>query len=283
LPKINNVVPSNLDNSQFLTYLQSISLNMVLKYLNKLTARFGYQVTPEKMPLQPDMAADPLFVSLYDQVRPFTMTSPERLYSLYQSIEYVAANKISGDFVECGVWKGGSCMLMALLLKRLGITDRKIYLYDTFEGMSEPTDADKQFNGEAANDLLNQSVKEDENSVWCYSTLEEVQSNVFSTGYNPQNFIISKGKVEDTIPGVIPGEIALLRLDTDWYESTYHELIHLYPLLVENGILIIDDFGHWEGAKKAVLQYFDEKKLHPFIQRVDYTGRLIVKSGNMME
>jgi len=255
---------------------------MVLKYLNKLTARFGYQVIPEKVPLQPDMAADPLFVSLYNQVRPFTMTSSERLFSLYQSIQYVVANKIPGDFVECGVWKGGSCMMMALLLKRLGVNDRKIYLYDTFEGMSEPTEADKQFNGETANDLLNQSVKEDENSVWCYSTLEEVQSNVFSTGYEPQNFIITKGKVEDSIPGVIPGKIALLRLDTDWYESTYHELIHLYPLLVENGILIIDDFGHWEGAKKAVLQYFNENNLHPFIQRVDYTGRMIVKSGNMM-
>lgn len=173
--------------------------------------------------------------------------------------------------------------MMALILKRLGVNDRKIFLYDTFEGMSEPTDADKKFNGVKASDLLNQSNKSDEYSVWCYSTIEEVQSNIFSTGYNPQNFIISKGKVEDTIPGLIPGEIALLRLDTDWYESTYHELIHLYPLLAENGILIIDDFGRWEGAKKAVLQYFDEKNLHTLIQRVDYTGRLIVKSGNMME
>ncbi|MGL6266282.1 MAG: TylF/MycF/NovP-related O-methyltransferase [Chitinophagaceae bacterium] len=255
---------------------------MLFKYLNKLTARFGYQFTSVKLPLKPDMAADPLFVSLYNQVRPFTMTSPERLYSLYQSIQYVVANKIPGDFVECGVWKGGSCMMMALLLKRLGITDKKIYLYDTFEGMSEPTEADKKFTGESANDLLNQSGKENDNSIWCYSTLEDVQSNVFSTGFDPQNFIFTKGKVEDSIPGVMPGEIALLRLDTDWYESTYHELIHLYPLLLENGILIIDDFGHWEGAKKAVLQYFKEKNLHPIIHRVDYTGRMIVKSGNMM-
>jgi hypothetical protein len=173
-------------------------------------------------------------------------------------------------------------MMMALMLKRLGVNDRKIFLYDTFEGMSEPTEADKQFNGEKAHDLLTQADKGDENSVWCFSTLEEVQSNVYSTGYDPQNFIITRGKVEDSIPGVIPGRIALLRLDTDWYESTYHELIHLYPLLSENGILIIDDFGHWEGAKKAVLQYFEEKGLHPLIQRVDYTGRIIIKSGNMM-
>ncbi len=255
---------------------------MVLKYLNKLITRFGYQITSVEVPLQPDMAADTIFVSLYNEVRPFTMTSPERLYSLYQSVQYVVSNKIPGDFVECGVWKGGSCMMMALILKRLGVNDRKIFLYDTFEGMSEPTEADKQFNGQAANDLLNHSVKEDENSVWCYSTLEEVQSNVFSTGYDPQNFIITKGKVEDSIPGVIPGRIALLRLDTDWYESTYHELIHLYPVLSENGIMIIDDFGHWEGAKKAVIQYFEERNMYPLIQRVDYTGRILVKTGNFM-
>ena len=255
---------------------------MVLKYFNHLAARFGYQIIPDSSPISSDIAADKEFMTLFTLVKPFTMTSVERLYSLYQSIHYVVSNKIPGNFVECGVWRGGSCMMMALVLKRLGVNDRKIFLYDTFEGMSEPSEADKQFSGENANDLLNKADKADENSVWCYSTLEEVQSNVYSTGYEPHNFIITKGKVEDSIPGVIPGGISLLRLDTDWYESTYHELIHLYPLLAENGILIIDDFGHWEGAKKAVLQYFNEKNIYPLIQRVDYTGRMIVKSGNMM-
>ena len=255
---------------------------MDLKYLNKLTARFGYQVTPNIVSLPPDIAADETFVALYNQVKAFTMTSPERLYSLYQSVQYVVGNNIPGDFVECGVWKGGSCMMMALVLKRLNVNDRKIYLYDTFEGMSEPTEADKQFSGEDAGLLLNEADKTDENSVWCLSTLEEVQANVYSTGYDAGLFVFTKGKVEDSIPGVVPSGISLLRLDTDWYESTYHELIYLYPLLSENGILIIDDFGHWEGAKKAVLQYFEEKKLHPLIQRVDYTGRIIIKSGNLL-
>lgn len=126
---------------------------MVLKYLNKLTARFGYQVIPEVVPLPPDIASDETFVALYNQVKAFTMTSPERLYSLYQSVHYVVGNNIPGDFVECGVWKGGSCMMMALVLKRLNVNDRKIYLYDTFEGMSEPTADDKQFSGEHAGEL----------------------------------------------------------------------------------------------------------------------------------
>ena len=255
---------------------------MLLKYLNKLTARFGYLVIPEVVPLPPDIASDETFVALYNQVKAFTMTSPERLYSLYQSVHYVVRNNIPGDFVECGVWKGGSCMMMALVLKRLNVNDRKIYLYDTFEGMSEPTSDDKQFSGEHAGELLNQADRADENSVWCFSTLEEVQSNVYSTGYDTGLFVFTKGKVEESIPGVVPSRISLLRLDTDWYESTYHELIYLYPILTENGILIIDDFGHWEGAKKAVIQYFNEKNLKPFIQRVDYTGRLIIKSGNLL-
>jgi O-methyltransferase len=84
--------------------------------------------------------------------------------------------------------------------------------------------------------------------------------------------------VEDSIPGQMPGSVALLRLDTDWYASTYHEMTHLYPILQTRGVLIIDDFGHWEGAKKAILQYFDEHKLYPLMNRIDNTGRILVKS-----
>ena len=77
------------------------------------------------------------------------------------------------------------------------------------------------------------------------------------------------------IPKYLPGEIALLRLDTDWYKSTQHELIHLYPLLVGSGVLIIDDYGHWQGAKKAVDEYFSDKKI--LLNRIDYTGRISIK------
>ena len=83
--------------------------------------------------------------------------------------------------------------------------------------------------------------------------------------------------VEDTIPNQAPKEIALLRLDTDWYESTLHELEHLYPRLVSGGVLIIDDYGHWRGAREAVDEYIDKHKLKLFLTRIDYTGRLCVK------
>lgn len=248
---------------------------MILKYLNKAAARFGYRLERNAPQLPPDIAADKAFMEIYHQVRPFTMTSAERLYALYQSVIYICEHKIPGDLVECGVWKGGSCMMMALVLQQQRDHERKIWLYDTFEGMSEPTGEDRQLTGESADLLLQQEDKADPDSIWCYSTIETVTGNVLSTELSADRFVFTKGKVEDTIPAVIPSVISLLRLDTDWYESTKHELLHLYPLLSSQGVLIIDDFGHWEGAKKAVLEYFKDSK--PLIQRVDYTGRMLVK------
>ncbi len=101
---------------------------------------------------------------------------------------------------------------------------------------------------------------------------------MLSTGYPKEKIHLIKGKVEDTIPENIPKEIALLRLDTDWYESTKHELIHLFPLLKPNGILIIDDYGHWEGARKAVDEYISDNNIHILLNRIDYSGRISVKT-----
>ena len=75
----------------------------------------------------------------------------------------------------------------------------------------------------------------------------------------------------------MPKQIALLRLNTDWFESTYHELVHLYPLLSKGGVLIIDDYGHWQGARKAVDTYFKEQGIYPLLHRIDYTGRIMQK------
>jgi hypothetical protein len=246
-------------------------------FINKIAARFGLKLVSIHPELPPDLAQDMVFMRYYQRVKPYTMTSPERLYALYQAVRYTLDNNIPGHFVECGVWKGGSCMLMAMMLAEHGDNNRLIYLYDTFEGMSEPTEKDKQFSGESAEMLLQQADKEFQGSIWCYSSLEEVRTNVLSVGLPSERFVLTKGKVEDTIPGVIPGQVALLRLDTDWYESTRHELIHLYPLLSAKGILIIDDFGHWEGARKAVEEYFSEQGIVPYIHRIDYTGRLVLK------
>jgi len=251
---------------------------MVVKVLNSVFKKFGYQLSKKEDEAIIDILQDEAFMKIYTQCRPFTMTSPERMYSLYKSVEYVLQNNIAGDFVECGIWRGGCSMIMALTLLKHGVTDRKIYMYDTYEGMSAPTDEDKSITGKTAQEILSTQDRLDRTSIWCYSALEEVKANLAKTGYPADQLFFVKGKVEDTIPGTIPATIALLRLDTDWYESTWHELQHLYPILSQKGILIIDDYGHWQGAKRAVDNYISTEKIKILLNRIDYTGRIAVKS-----
>ena len=210
-------------------------------------------------------------------VAPYTMTSVERIVALINATKYVIENDIPGDIVECGVWRGGSMMVIAQTLKQLGSTDRKLYLYDTFEGMSPPTEKDKLVkSGRSAKAMLEQADKEAD--IWCYADQKDVANNLRLTGYPESNIVMVKGKVEDTIPATVPKEIGLLRLDTDWYESTRHELEQLYPLLATNGVLIIDDYGHWRGSKDATDEYFSLANNSPLLHRIDYTGRMIVKT-----
>lgn len=241
--------------------------------ISRFLKPFGYRVQP--IPKDEDFVADPDFLDIFRKCKPYTMTSIERMYSLYTAVKYAIKNEIPGDFVECGVWRGGSSMMITLTLAHLGVSDRKIYLYDTYEGMSDPTEADKDFVGRNAAEMLEETKDRKETSVWCLAGIEDVTQNLFSTGYPKENLIFVKGKVEDTLPATLPEQVALLRLDTDWYESTRHELIHLYPLLQKDGVLIIDDYGHWEGCRKAVDEYFADKKI--LLNRIDYTGRIAVK------
>jgi len=227
----------------------------------------------------PPLNYDDLSLQIYHSVKDYTMTNLERVNALVEAIKYIEANNIGGTMVECGIWKGGSAMAMALTLKMLGNEEREIYLYDTFSGMNAPTDEDVLYDGTFARKKYFETRISDDSSAWCSWPLENVRNNVFSTGYPKEKFHFIKGKVEDTIPQNVPESIALLRLDTDWYESTRHELKFLYPLLSVNGIIIIDDYGHWRGAKKAVDQYFSENKLKILLNRVDYTARIGIKTA----
>jgi O-methyltransferase len=213
---------------------------------------------------------------IYRKVEPYTMTGVERVVTLIRAVRYLIDNGIEGDFVECGVWRGGSMMAVAYALKSKGATGRKLFLYDTFSGMPPPSVRDVRYDGETASGLLATRTKDA--PLWAYASLEDVTANLTSTGYPMENLRLIRGKVEDAIPREAPARICLLRLDTDWYESTRHELIHLYPRLERNGILVIDDYGHWRGAKEATDEFFDQSKPAPFLHRIDYTGRLIVKT-----
>ncbi|HKX07347.1 MAG TPA: TylF/MycF/NovP-related O-methyltransferase [Stellaceae bacterium] len=220
---------------------------------------------------------EPDFWPLYDACRDATMTSIERLYALHKAVDYVVRHDIPGDFVECGVWRGGSVMMMALTLHGLGAT-RAIHCYDTFEGMPPPSGADvRDETGEDAAAILARTPKQDGDNMWAIAALDLVRQNVRSTGYPEYLVSYHKGLVEETVPASAPQAISLLRLDTDWYESTKHELVHLYPRLASGGILIIDDYGFWRGARKATDEYLAESQATLFLSRIDDTGRIGVR------
>jgi len=224
--------------------------------------------------------AEPAFMELYEKVRHFSMTSIERLYAMYKAIEHICRTGIPGSIVECGVWRGGSMMMAALTLQMVGDTSRQLYLFDTYEGLPKPNETeDIDLWGHSAYNEWTRHRLTDESSAWAAASLEEVEANLISTGYPRDKLNFVKGMVQSTLPNTSIDAIALLRLDTDWYESTVCELNHLYPHVAEGGVLIVDDYGHFHGQRKAVDEYLAQQKQQLLLNRIDYSGRLAVKVG----
>jgi len=214
-------------------------------------------------------------IEICRRVAPYTMTTPTRIYALMRAVDYVVDRNLQGAFLECGVWRGGSMMAAALTLLRRGVTDRELYLFDTFSGMTPPTEADVKPSGDRAADLL--ATESGDSDVWAIATLDEVRKAFRAVAYPQERIHFVVGPVEKTLPENAPKEIALLRLDTDWYESTKHELVHLYPRLTRGGVLILDDYGYWQGARRAVDEYFAERDESLLLNRIDHTGRIALK------
>jgi len=245
--------------------------------LDRLVSRFG--LTRKARLAARDARSIPTDLPREDreivtEVRPFSMTSPMRVIALIEAVRYIVRNEIPGALVECGVWRGGSMMAAAMVLQAEGDSSRDLYLYDTYEGMSEPTEQDAWLDGTPAAELLARSPRGAK--IWARASLEDVRENMRATGYPEAHTHLIPGRVEDTIPAAAPDSIALLRLDTDWYESTRHELEHLYPRLARHGVLIIDDYGRWKGSRKATDEYFETASPRPFLARID-EGRVIIK------
>ena len=219
---------------------------------------------------------DAATVELCRFVAPYTMTSKYAVNALRLAVRYIVNSGIPGDIVECGVWKGGSMMAVARTLLESKSTERTLHLFDTFAQMSESTGVDRTVTGKTAGEILAELAPEP-GKTWECCTMEETRANLLSTGYPAAKMALVKGKVEETIPASAPRQIALLRLDTDWFESTYHELTHLYPRLSPGGVLIVDDYGYWQGARKAVDQYIEEHQLKLLLTRVDDSARMSVK------
>lgn len=240
--------------------------------LNEALARVNFELAPRG----PQEMAEPEFERLRERCAQLTMTSRERLYAVYQAARYLAEARIEGDFVECGVWRGGSAMMAALSFAAAGDASRRLWLYDTFEGMPAPS-AEDTASWEA--DPHEEWARNQRGPIneWCYSPLEEVRMHMASTGVDSDRLEYVQGKVEDTLPSRAPERVALLRLDTDWYESTRHELVHLFPRVVRGGVIIVDDYGHWPGVRRAVDEYVAEHGVHLLLQRIDYAGRMALK------
>jgi O-methyltransferase len=220
-------------------------------------------------------AAPPEHRAIVERTLPHTMTSVARLSALIEAVHYCVRRELPGAFAECGVWRGGSVLAMVLSLQELGAEPRHIWLYDTFEGMTAPTERDggameewRRTGGRPWPEVFGPDAYDE----------DSVRELVLSTGYPEERLHIVRGPVERTIPAQAPQQLSLLRLDTDWYDSTRHELEHLYPRLLTGGVLIIDDYGHWEGARRAVDEYFASQALPVLLNSIDYTGRIAVKA-----
>lgn len=213
----------------------------------------------------------------FEKINKISLTSLPNKWSLIQSLKHVKNNNLPGDIVETGVFKGANLILINNFLKKFHI-DKKIFAYDTYSGQSEPTDLDFDIKGTSMKKKFSDYKKKNLAPVYC--SLDDVKNNIEKYSQNDlDQLIFIKGKVEDTLVEEknLPSKISLLRLDTDFYESVKISLEILYPRLVSGGVLIIDDYGHFKGAKIAVDNFFKDKK-NIWMHRVDYTCRLIIKS-----
>lgn len=168
---------------------------------------------------------------------------------------------------------------IAMTLLQLGAAPRELWLYDTFSGMTAPDPVDVDLNGAPAVDVYAGSSPDSRGSSWCRSPLEEVRGNMGACGCPgaKMNFVV--GDVLATIPDNVPSQIALLHLDTDWYKSTKHELEHLYPLVSKGGYIVVDDYGHWSGSRKAVDEYLAEHSIKTPMVRCGYSEIILMKGS----
>lgn len=197
---------------------------------------------------------DERFWSLYATASPYSLLHVTGFYNLFQSVTYVSQSGIAGDFVECGCFLGGAAIFMGLLCDRLGL-DRSIHLFDTFDG--PPLDQEDVVFGQRHTGHKLPPFE------------QTVRDNIREAGADISRYTFTVGRVEQTLPSCAIEDIALLRLDTDFYSPTKAQLEHLYPRLAVGGVLIIDDYGMFDGCRRATDEYFAETGDRPLLNRID--------------
>jgi hypothetical protein len=242
--------------------------------------RLGYDLQPVSGPPAPPADLDDGFVRVLREMKTLGGFDMKQ-FTTYKAVEHLVRAGIAGDIVECGVYRGKQILVAAHTLKNLGVTDRDIYLYDTFAGMTKPTEDD--YAGDPANFVTNltkweQGRQADGSNAFKFASVEEVQANVYSSGYPRDRFHFVKGDVLETVTAERHARIALLRLDTDWYASTKHEIIHLYDRVVAGGVIVIDDYGRWRGSRKAIDEHFARLGARaPLLVRTGSSERVCIK------
>ena len=250
-------------------------MKLVKNIILKLIHSYGYRLIKASTPNSIE-EINKYEKELIETCSKYSMTTSLNMWSLLQSFYYIKNNNIEGDFVECGVWKGGNLILLQKLMEKYKIK-KNIFAYDTFEGMPEPTNLDFKYDGSDGRQIFKH--KKNNDIKWVYSSIDEVKKNLSTNCKSKKNIKLIKGMVEKTLmkKNNIPEKISILRLDTDFYESTKIEMKILFPRLVKGGVLIIDDYGNWLGARKAIDEYF-ENKTKPFLHFVDHSSRLHIKT-----
>lgn len=249
-------------------------MNIIRNTIQLFLGKFGLKIQKKLN----NESLNALFLKRFEDSEKFSSKKIEFFLALENVLKYIFSNKIEGDIIECGVFKGANCRFICNYLVEKNNKTKSIYLYDTFEGMPAASVDDtnistkKNYNYYLKNLNKNSSLS----NFYRYEEINNVKNNVISTNYDENRIHFIKGLVENTIPKNIPKKICLVILDTDYYSSTIHELNHLYPLVEKGGIIIIDDYGTWSGVKKAVDEYF--KDINDLMFYIDHKTVVFIKN-----
>ncbi len=252
---------------------------VIFKIARRTLKLLGYYISLPSPAMQfPELSSEDLSFIREVHGSSITFTSFESLATLAICCKYISEGKVKGDFVEAGVWRGGS----SIVAKKMLGANRNYYLFDTFSGMTEPGWKDKRVGSTDSDAVLRkwQDSKTKNASSWDYASLEEVKNNFIKFKELDSSVRFIEGDVRKTLfQESLPTEISILRLDTDFYDSTLIELQVLWPRLVLGGILILDDYGHWDGARAAVDEYFQKYEIKNVLKipTGGGPGRVVVK------
>lgn len=188
----------------------------------------------------------------------YTMAGHQRLDNVRMCVEDVLKNQVPGDLIETGVWRGGTTIFMRALLKAYGVTDRKVWVADSFEGLPAPEHKDDGWNLSHVDALK--------------VSLDQVKSNFAEFQLLDEQVEFLEGWFSDTLPTAPIDKLSILRLDGDMYSSTMDALQSLYDKVSEGGYVIVDDYYSWESCKAAVTDFLVEKSIEPEIKSIDWTG-----------